>query len=139
VLLRLSLTISFDNWQLPQQYLPEIMYIITTTAACGPAVIRSSTHAFLVNTVQSLLSYFPLVLLNRQKLEVILNDLSTNKYTLLFGLRGSTPETAFSASANSANDAVEPLSINGLETIVSLLIEIVDLAGSMGTMTCEFC
>ena len=115
------------------------MYIITTTAACGPAVIRSSTHAFLVNTVQSLLSYFPLVLLNRQKLEVILNDLSTNKYTLLFGLRGSTPETAFSASANSANDAVEPLSINGLETIVSLLIEIVDLAGSMGTMTCEFC
>jgi hypothetical protein len=108
------------------------MYIITTTAACGPAVIRSSTHAFLVNTVQSLLSHLPLALLNRQKLEVILNDLSTNKYTLLFGLRGSAPDTAFSASANSANDAVEPLSISGLETIVTLLIDIVNLAASTG-------
>jgi hypothetical protein len=108
------------------------MYIITVTAACGPAVIRSSTHAFLVNTVQSLISHFPLLLYNRQKLEVILSDLSTMKYTLLFGLRGSTPDTAFSASANSANDAVDALSISGLETIVSLLIEIMDLTASIG-------
>jgi hypothetical protein len=108
------------------------MYIITVTVSCGPAVIRSSTHAFLVNTVQSLLSHFPLLLFDRQKLEVILSDLSTAKYTLLFGLQGSTPDTAFSASANSANDAVDALSISGLETIVSLLIEITDLTASTG-------
>lgn len=114
------------------------MYIVTVTAACGPAVIRSSTHAFLVNTVQSLISHFPLLLYNRQKLEVILSDLSTMKYTLLFGLRGSTPDTAFSASANSANDAVDALSISGLETIVSLLIEIMDLSASTGKFLCNF-
>jgi len=108
------------------------MYIISITAACGPAVIRSSTHAFLVNTVQSLVGHFPLLLYNRQKLEAILNDLSTMKYTLLFGLTGSTPDTAFSASANSANDAVDALSISGLETIVSLLIEIMELSTSIG-------
>jgi hypothetical protein len=132
VLLRLCLTLSFDNWQLAHQYLPELMYIITCTAACGPAVIRSSTHAFLVNIVQSLVSHFPLPMYDRQKLEDILSDLSTAKYTLLFGLGGSTPETAFSASANSANDAVDALSISGLETIVSLLIEIMDLTASTG-------
>jgi len=113
------------------------MYIISITAACGPAVIRSSTHAFLVNTVQSLVGHFPLLLYNRQKLEVILNDLSTMKYILLFGLRGSTPDTAFSASANSANDAVDALSISGLETIVSLLIEIIDLSASIGRSYCK--
>ena len=108
------------------------MYIITCTAACGPAVIRSSTHAFLVNTVQSLVNHFPLLVDHRQKLEDILNDLSTAKFTLLFGLRGSTPDTAFSASANSANDAVDALSISGLETIVTLLVEIMELAASTG-------
>ncbi len=133
VLLRLCLTLSFDNWQLSFQYLPEIMYVITVTAACGPAVIRSSTHAFLVNTVQSLIGHFPLVLYDRQRLEIILDDLSTAKYTLLFGLSRSTPDTAFSASANSANDAVDALSISGLETIVTLLIEIMNLTGSTGT------
>lgn len=132
VLLRLCLMLSFDNWQLAHQYLPEIMYIITVTAACGPAVIRSCTHAFLVNTVQSLLSHFPLLLYDRQKLEAILNDLSTPKYTLLFGLRGSTPDTAFSGSANTANDVVDALTISGLEIIVNLLIEIMDLTGSNG-------
>jgi len=132
VLLRLCLTLSFDNWQLAHQYLPEIMYIITTTAACGPAIIRSSTHAFLVNTVQSLISHFPILGFDRQKIEDILNDLSSAKYTLLFGLQGSAPDTAFSASANSANDAVDALSISGLETIVSLLIEIMDLTASSG-------
>jgi hypothetical protein len=110
------------------------MYIITVTAACGPAVIRSSTHAFLVNTVQSLISHFPLLLYDRQKMEVILTDLSTAKYTLLFGLSQSTPDTAFSASANSANDAVDALSISGLETIVALLIEIMGLSASMGNL-----
>ena len=139
VLLRLCLTLSFDNWQLSHQYLPEIMYIIACTAACGPAVIRSSTHAFLVNTVQSLVSHFPLLLYDRQKLEVILSDLSTAKYTLLFGLRGSTQDTAFSASANSANDAVDALSISGLETIVSLLIEIMDLTASTGIFLPDHC
>ena len=139
VLLRLCLTLSFDNWELSHQYLPEIMYIITCTAACGPAVIRSSTHALLVNTVQSLVSHFPLLLYDRQKLEVILSDLSSAKYTLLFGLRASAPDTAFSASANSANDAVDALSISGLETIVSLLIEIIDLAASTGTPTPDPC
>ena len=133
MLLRLCLTLSFDNWQLSHQYLPEIMYIITITAACGPAVIRSWTHAFLVNMVQSLISHFPLALYERQRLETILADLSTAKFTLLFGLRGSnTPDTAFSASANSANDAVDALTISGLETIISQLIEIVNLAGSTG-------
>jgi hypothetical protein len=131
-LLRLCLTLSFDNWQLAHQYLPELMYIITVTAACGPSVIRSSTHAFLVNTVQSLISYFPLLLFDRQRLEAILADLSTAKYTLLFGLSRSTPDTAFSASANSANDAVDALSIGGLETIVALLIEIMELSASVG-------
>jgi hypothetical protein len=139
VLLRLCLTLSFDNWQLAHQYLPEIMYIITVNAACGPAVIRSCTHAFLVNTVQSLISHFPLLLYDRQKLEAILIDLSTPKYTLLFGLRGSTPDTAFSASANSANDAVDALSIGGLETIVRLLIEIMDLTASTGRFNQESC
>ena len=139
VLLRLCLTLSFDNWQLSHQYLPEIMYIITCTAACGPAVIRSSTHAFLVNTVQSLISHFPLLLYNRQKLEVILSDLSSVKYTLLFGLRASTPDTAFSASANSANDAVDALTISGLETIVSLLIEVIDLTTSTGNSNPDRC
>ena len=110
------------------------MYVITVTAACGPAVIRSSTHAFLVNTVQSLISHFPLLLFDRQKLEVILEDLSTAKYTLLFGLSRSTPDTAFSASANSPNDAVDALSISGLETIVTLLIEIMDLTASTGIL-----
>ena len=130
--MRLCLTLSFDNWQLAHQYLPEIMYIITVTAACGPSVIRSSTHAFLVNTVQSLISHFPLHLGDRQKLEVILSDLSTAKYILLFGLSHSMPDTAFSASANSANDAVDALTISGLETIVTLLIEIIDLTASTG-------
>lgn len=106
------------------------MYIITVTAACGPSVIRSSTHAFLVNTVQSLISHYPLPPSDRQKLETILNELSTAKYTLLFGLSRTTPDTAFSASANSANDAVDALSISGLETIVTLLIEIMNLATS---------
>jgi hypothetical protein len=133
VLLRLCLALSFDNWQLSLQYLPEIMYVITVTAACGPAVIRSSTHAFLVNTVQSLLSHFPLLLDDRQKLEIVLDDLSTAKYTLLFGLSRSTPDTTFSASVNSANDAVDALSITGLETIVTLLIEIMELTASTGT------
>ena len=106
------------------------MYIITVTAACGPAVIRSSTHAFLVNTVQSLISHYPLSQSARQKLEQILTELSTAKYTLLFGLSHTAQDTAFSASANSANDAVDALSISGLETIVTLLIEIMDLATS---------
>lgn len=132
MLLRLCLTLSFDNWQLSHQYLPEIMYIITVTVACGPAVVRSSTHAFLVNTVQSLISHFPIPMEERQKLEAILSELSTAKYTLLFGLSRATPDTAFSASANSANDAVDALSITGLETIVTLLIEIMDLTASTG-------
>ena len=115
------------------------MYIITCTAACGPAVIRSSTHASLVNIVQSLISHFPLILYDRQKLEVILGNLCTAKYTLLFGLGGSTPETAFSASANSANDAVDALTIGGLDTIVSLLIEIMDLTTSTGKFLLTLC
>jgi hypothetical protein len=115
------------------------MYIITVTAACGPAVIRSCTHAFLVNTVQSLLSHFPLLSYDRQRLEVILNDLSTPKYTLLFGLRGSTPDTTFSASANSANDAVDAPTITGLEIIVSLLIEIMNLTASNGMSNHQCC
>ena len=109
------------------------MYIITVTVACGPAIVRSSTHAFLVNTVQSLISHFPIPLYDRQKLETILAELSTAKYTLLFGLSRATPDTAFSASANSANDAVDALSISGLETIVTLLIEIMYLTASTGT------
>lgn len=128
----MCLTLSFDNWQLAHQYLPEIMYIVTVMAACGPAVIRSSTHAFLVNTVQSLISHFPLLLYDQQRLESILVELSDAKYTLLFGLSRSTPDTAFSASANSANDAVDALSISGLETIVTLLIEIMELSASTG-------
>jgi len=132
VLIRLCVTLSFNNWQLAHQYLPDTMYIIAVTAACGPAMTRSSTHAFLVNTVQSLLSHFPLLPADRSKLEVILADLSTAKYTILFGLNSSTTKSAFSASVNSATDAVDALSINGLGTIVALLIEIMELATSTG-------
>ena len=137
VLLRLCLTLSFDNWQLAHQYLPEIMYIVTVTVACGPSLIRSSTHAFLVNTVQSLVTHTPVLAFERQKLERILEDLSSSKYTLLFGLTSSnaTRDNAFSASANSANDAVDALSISGLETIVTLLIDVVNLTSSIGIFT----
>jgi len=106
------------------------MYIISVTAACGPAVIRSSTHAFLVNTVHSIITHYPLPPNDHQKLETILNELSTAKYTLLFGLSHTIQDTAFSASANSANDAVEALSISGLETIVTLLIDVINIATS---------
>jgi hypothetical protein len=114
------------------------MYVITVTAACGPSIIRSSTHAFLVNTVQSIISHYPLTPSDRQKLETILYELSTAKYTLLFGLSHTIQDTAFSASANSANDAVDALTISGLETIVTLLIEIMNLStsNSMGHILC---
>ncbi len=54
VLLRLLLTLSFENLLYVAQYLPELLHIVLLLFSSGISLVRATVHGLLINIVHSL-------------------------------------------------------------------------------------
>ncbi|KAJ1555548.1 Neurofibromin 1, partial [Cladochytrium tenue] len=86
VLIRFLLMISFNDLIDVRRYLPELCYVVVLTAGLGKSLIRSSVHAICVNMVHSLCTSSELDDTTLQTFKAILNQLSSNEITKLFGI-----------------------------------------------------
>jgi len=124
VLLRFALLLSFNDRLHVQQFLPELLYVVTMVISSGSMLIRSSVHGLVVNLVQSLCTSVTLPEGNMKTLSLLLSDLSEPKFRVLFGI-SRTALNAFSLGSESGEHS-EKMSLSSLETIVGSLLQILD-------------
>ncbi|KAI8390971.1 uncharacterized protein BYT42DRAFT_508674 [Radiomyces spectabilis] len=133
VLIRFILMLSFNNRGPVKSYVPEIFHIVTLVVGVGPTLIRASVHGLVVNMIQSLCTSMPLNDANVKKLQLTLSELSDSKCRLLFGLL-KPHANAFTLTPDTMTDTAEPLQLLSLETIVNILLDVINYGAPSADM-----
>ncbi|KAG0224055.1 Ras GTPase activating protein ira2, partial [Actinomortierella wolfii] len=125
VLVRFVMNLSFSDTKDVLNFLPEICHIVTLLVATGPSVVRSAIHGLVTNIVQALATAVPTTEPNREKLVTLLQELSENKYRMLFGLSRSY-SNSFVVSPETLKDFNEPMPLTWLENICKTLMDMIE-------------
>lgn len=124
VLLRLCLSMSFDNVVQSQLYLPELFHVITMLANTGPADIRLIVHRLLVNTIHALCTNFLLDETRLARIRTILSSLSEPRNELHHTIISAPKEGVFASSGQELGGSA----LLSTEILASLLSEISTIA-----------
>ncbi|KAF8979403.1 Ras GTPase activating protein ira2 [Entomortierella lignicola] len=125
VLVRFCMNLSFNDTKDVLNFLPEICHIVTLLVAAGASVVRSAVHGMVTNIVQALATTIPTSEPNHAKLLDLLQELSENKYRMLFGLSRSY-SNSFVISPESLKDFNEPMPLLWLENICKALMDVIE-------------
>ncbi|KAF9579343.1 Ras GTPase activating protein ira2, partial [Lunasporangiospora selenospora] len=126
VLVRFCMNLSFNDTKDMLNFLPEICHIVTLLVATGASVVRSAVHGMVTNIVQALATTIPASEPNHSKLLELLQELSENKFRMLFGLSRSY-SNSFVISPETLKDFNEPMPLSWLENICKALMEVIEL------------
>lgn len=118
VLLRLSLSVSFDSGVQSQLYLPEVFHLVTMLANTGSSDLRLIVHRLLVNTIHAMCTTFALEESKLAKLKVLLSSISEPRQESMFNI-ASRDGASFPSSQDSGASA-----LLATESLASLLSEI---------------
>ncbi|KAG0047826.1 Ras GTPase activating protein ira2 [Gryganskiella cystojenkinii] len=126
VLVRFCMNLSFNDTKDVLNFLPEVCHIATLLVAAGASVVRSAVHGMVTNIVQALATTIPASDPNHAKLLDLLQELSENKFRMLFGLSRSY-SNSFVISPETLKDFNEPMPLTWLENICKALMEVIEL------------
>lgn len=126
VLVRFCMNLSFNDTKDVLNFLPEVCHIVTLLVATGASVVRSAVHGMVTNIVQALATTIPASEPNHSKLLDLLQELSENKFRMLFGLSRSY-SNSFVISPETLKDFNEPMPISWLDNICKALMEVIEL------------
>ncbi|KAI1294478.1 Ras GTPase activating protein ira2 [Mortierella claussenii] len=126
VLVRFCMNLSFNDTKDVLNFLPEVCHIVTLLVAAGASVVRSAVHGMVTNIVQALATTIPASEPNHSKLLDLLQELSENKFRMLFGLSRSY-SNSFVISPETLKDFNEPMPLTWLENICKALMEVIEL------------
>ncbi|KAF9922254.1 Ras GTPase activating protein ira2 [Linnemannia zychae] len=126
VLVRFCMNLSFNDTKDVLNFLPEICHIVTLLVAAGASVVRSAVHGMVTNIVQALATTIPTSEPNHAKLLDLLQDLSENKYRMLFGLSRSY-SNSYVISPETLKDFNEPMPLSWLDNICKSLMDVIEL------------
>ncbi|KAF9111158.1 Ras GTPase activating protein ira2 [Mortierella sp. AM989] len=126
VLVRFCMNLSFNDTKDVLNFLPEVCHIVTLLVAAGASVVRSAVHGMVTNIVQALATTIPASEPNHAKLLELLQELSENKFRMLFGLSRSY-SNSFVISPETLKDFNEPMPLTWLENICRALMEVIEL------------
>ncbi|KAF9431608.1 Ras GTPase activating protein ira2 [Entomortierella beljakovae] len=125
VLVRFCMNLSFNDTKDVLNFLPEVCHIVTLLVATGASVVRSAVHGMVTNIVQALATTIPASEPNHSKLLDVLQELSDNKYRMLFGLSRSY-SNSFVISPETLKDFNEPMPLTWLENICKALMDVIE-------------
>lgn len=120
VLIQMAVSLVFNNYIYAEMFLPDVFYIITILIDVGPLDLRIASHQLLLNLLQAFLSDPNLSDESKDLIRLSVEQFTTHRSRLLFGLNRETDETLpneiskFSAK------------ISTVESLVSLLLDVVD-------------
>ncbi|KAF9540942.1 Ras GTPase activating protein ira2 [Mortierella hygrophila] len=126
VLVRFCMNLSFNDTKDVLNFLPEVCHIVTLLVAAGASVVRSAVHGMVTNIVQALATTIPTSEPNHAKLLDLLQELSENKYRMLFGLSRSY-SNSYVISPETLKDFNEPMPLSWLDNICKSLMDVVEL------------
>ncbi|KAG0221205.1 Ras GTPase activating protein ira2 [Mortierella sp. GBA43] len=126
VLVRFCMNLSFNDTKDVLNFLPEVCHIVTLLVAAGASVVRSAVHGMVTNIVQALATTIPASEPNHAKLLDLLQELSENKFRMLFGLSRSY-SNSFVISPETLKDFNEPMPLSWLENICRALMDVIEL------------
>ncbi|KAK6598855.1 GTPase-activator protein for Ras-like GTPase [Botrytis cinerea] len=118
VLLRLTLSVSFDSGVQSQLYLPEVFHLVTMLANTGSSDLRLIVHRLLVNTIHAMCTTFVLEESKLAKLKLLLSSISEPRQESLFSIASRD-----GASLPSSQDS-GPSALLATESLASLLSDI---------------
>ncbi|KAA8565894.1 hypothetical protein EYC84_009705 [Monilinia fructicola] len=118
VLLRLTLSVSFDSGVQSQLYLPEVFHLVTMLANTGSSDLRLIVHRLLVNTIHAMCTTFALEESKLAKLKVLLSSISAPRQESLFSVASRD-----GASLPSSQDS-GPSALLATESLANLLSDI---------------
>jgi neurofibromin 1 len=124
LLLRLSLSMSFDSGVQSQLYLPELFHIITMLANIGPSDVRAVVHQLLVNTIHALCTNFRLEEVKLARIRVILSSLSETRNDAQHSTIGIVKDTIFLSQAQDTGSST----LLCTEALAALLSEVSNIA-----------
>ncbi|KAF8943228.1 Ras GTPase activating protein ira2 [Haplosporangium gracile] len=126
VLVRFCMNLSFNDTKDVLNFLPEVCHIVTLLVAAGASVVRSAVHGMVTNIVQALATTIPTSEPNHAKLLDLLQELSENKYRMLFGLSRSY-SNSYVISPETLKDFNEPMPLSWLDNICKSLMDVIEL------------
>ncbi|CAA7259350.1 unnamed protein product [Cyclocybe aegerita] len=131
-LIRLSLVISSQSTQSGHNYLyvPEIVHLVSLTAAEGPSLVRKSVYGIIMNLLQSLYIARPDDSTEPGLIQLT-NDCTSAETLRLFGLRRETPTSEYT----NIDPVNEKDCLDAQEQLAQLLIRILNVsAGTIGLL-----
>ncbi|CAD6449201.1 375e5968-07eb-4595-a6f9-690f2b9d45d8 [Sclerotinia trifoliorum] len=118
VLLRLTLSVSFDSGVQSQLYLPEVFHLVTMLANTGSSDLRLIVHRLLVNTIHAMCTTFVLEESKLARLKVMLSSISEPRQESPFSILSRD-----GASLPSSQDS-GPSALLATESLAGLLSDI---------------
>ena len=131
ILVRILLTLSYENLICVENYIPELFYIITMVFYSGDCFLRANVHALFINVVHSIFISRVCHPDKMNNLRFLLQEFHSLSSRLHFGV-GSLA-TPIYLSANERDNKLEKLPITMVENVASSLFSVLNCCTAQPT------